>query len=162
MHVRTVPLSLKPAQLHRLKLLEANAKDATEKLASYKAKLKAVCDHPSTRCNAWTITVYQVGVVHLGWQCDVCRRYNVDIQPNLGKGITGRWFSSVKDATDEVIATCKHPDNVCTDYKWHHGYGKYVTGSQCGVCHAKQSFKAMDKWTPKSDWENWRRVGDDD
>ncbi len=40
----------------------------------------------------------------------------------------------IKNARDQLSLICIHPKESITDYRWHHGYGKYITGYHCGIC----------------------------
>jgi hypothetical protein len=62
----------------------------------------------------------------------------------------------------KLVAICPHPSDEIRDYQWHHGYGKYITGSQCGVCNARKSFKDQARWAPYSEWSEYKRDWADD
>lgn len=52
-----------------------------------------------------------------------------------------RFGRKLQKLSKQIKAECTHPPEKCEDFKWHHGYGKYVTGLRCTVCGKYNAWK---------------------
>lgn len=89
-------------------------------------------------------------------RCGVGKRF-LHFDRGYDEHCVGVYFSPEGKLLGELEPACLPNEAPCShasleDYEWHHGYGKYVTGSRCLDCGARRSFKSMGLWISAEDY----------
>lgn len=129
-----------PAQRRWYRKLKADAFKAADKSDKFRQRMAKDCTHDEEFCEPWQGQMR--GKTHTyGTYCTICRCW----RPSM----SAHWWAIQMDAYQVYVDACPHPAEMVEEYRWHHGYGKYVTGVQCMVCYAKKPFPTQGYWWSK-------------
>ncbi len=78
---------------------------------------------------------------------DLHRKASVKMQATMAYQRCADAARAVDAAVLAVKSDCPHPEEDREDFKWHHGYGKYVTGVRCRLCGRYRPWSPMGAWT---------------